>query len=124
MEHILYHALQSKYGISDGHAADVLAKLTIIHPYGSVGKLAWQFDESPIRYGEKATPNGLVALTDEIKTFTERVEDQESIDEMKDLVFQAKNIVFLGFAFHSQNIQLMQPDPSQDANPNYSRCGV
>lgn len=120
LEHILYHALQSKYGIGDGHAADILSKLKIFHPYGTVGKLGWQ-DQEPLNpFGNKATPSGLISLTNEIKTFTERVENRQSIDEMRGLVDWAENIVFLGFAFYPQNINLITPETNHGVKNIYS----
>lgn len=120
VEHILYHALQSKYGINDGHAADILSKLTIVHPYGTVGKLAWQDEQPLMTFGQRATPSGLVLLSDEIKTFTERLENRKSVEKMKSLVYEAGNIVFLGFAFHSQNIKLIDSGLKNDRKYIYS----
>lgn len=120
LEHILFHALQSKYGITDGHAADILSKLKIVHPYGSVGQLAWQEKEPEVPFGAKVTPSGLVSLCEGIKTFHERVKNKKATDEMRKLVFGAKNIVFLGFGFHPQNIDLIAPVSFKDTKRIYS----
>jgi hypothetical protein len=42
IEQFLYCSLQNFYGIADQDTAELLARLKISHPYGSVGQLPWQ----------------------------------------------------------------------------------
>ncbi len=88
---------------------------SVYHPYGKVGALPWQarggtaFGDSP-RY-----PQQLLPLVDQIKTFTERVEDEEAIADIRRAVSEAELVVFLGFAFHPQNMALLKPTSKANA---------
>ena len=50
-----------------------------------------------------------MSLSEQIKTYTERVEDVVAITELRQVVQEAEIIVFLGFAFHQQNMRLIKP---------------
>lgn len=109
IEHFLFYAMKNYYGIQDGEAASIMHTLSIIHPYGTVGHLPWQTDSNSIPFGGRSYGKNLLALAGEIQTFTERVEDASALSAIRQLVHHAKTIVFLGFAFHKQNMELMQP---------------
>jgi hypothetical protein len=47
-------------------------------------------------------------LADAIKTYTEQIDAAEIIAKLVAEVEQAECIVFLGFAFHSQNMQMLR----------------
>lgn len=110
IEHFLFHALQNYYGVSKNEAADIMQGLKIIHPYGMVGHLPWQGNRGVTPFGTNTGGERLLSLAGQIKTFTERVDDQAKITEIHQVVREAEVIVFLGFAFHDQNMQLMKPD--------------
>ena len=57
----------------------------------------------------------LLTLAGQIKTFTERMDDEASIAKIRDLVKNAEMVVFLGFAFHRQNMNLIQPPKPSNA---------
>jgi hypothetical protein len=50
------------------------------------------------------------------KTFTERLEDEEAVNAIRKEVEKAEIIVFLGFAFHSQNMELIRLEPREKQN--------
>lgn len=102
VEHFLQYALRNLYGITKGDAADIVRAATIIHPYGSIGTL----DEVPFGDSERG---GLLAISERIKTYTERIEERQTIETMRKEVAAARCIVFLGFAFHDQNMALLKP---------------
>ena len=98
IEHFLEGALQLLYAISIQEAADLVKRLTIIHPYGKVEEVA--FGTTRTDYAELAAG---------IKTYTERVHVAELIDKIHDEVSRAETIVFLGFGYHDQNMSLIEP---------------
>jgi hypothetical protein len=92
--------LQLIYGINEYDAAEIMKNLRIIHPYGVVG----------------STPFGgargdYVAQAAQVKTYTEQLGNAEILREVRNEVQRADCIVFLGFAFHSQNLLMLKPDP-------------
>lgn len=50
-----------------------------------------------------------VALSQGIKTYTEQVAAADVIEQVADEFYQAACIVFLGFAYHSQNMRILKP---------------
>lgn len=112
VEHYLENALRKYYGISGVRAREAVLKLQIIHPYGKVGRLAWQPGSAiENEFGGKAN---LLELADQIKTFNEQVSDRVLLGFIKSQYLGAERIVFLGFAFHPQNLELLKPhSPSQ-----------
>lgn len=107
IEHFLVQRLSEYYDIERSEAERIVRKLRIYHPYGQVGFLPWQ-NNGGVRFGEKREAN-LLSIAREIKTFTERMDDKEKINEIKDAVSESKTLVFLGFAYHSQNLDVIKP---------------
>jgi hypothetical protein len=108
IQKFLHVALQKYYGISSGRAADLISKLEIIHPYGSVGALPFLASgRSALSYGENLRGVELIEAAARIRTFTEQVEDENSLSAMRESVSRAETLVFLGFAFHPQNMDLL-----------------
>jgi hypothetical protein len=105
IEHFLFHALQGYYSIDQKAAAEALAGLTVIHPYGRVGSLPWQEEDVPVPYGG-AGDTDLVNVAESLKTFTETVEDGVAT-RIKDAVSEAESLIYLGFGYHPQNIELL-----------------
>jgi hypothetical protein len=122
VEHFLFHALQKYYKISEPDAVSMLNTLTIHHPYGSVGQLPWYRNGSPIEFGIEPTPKQLLEITGKIKTFTEGTDPNESdIVLLKEDIFTAQRLVFIGFAFHKLNMELLTPKPNIPPK-NKPRC--
>lgn len=109
LEHYLYLAFQNYYGISADESARSLASLEIHHPYGKVGALPWMSQSNgSIAYG--ATPNHqqLIEISKLLRTFTEGTDPSVSdIDSIRDTVANAERLLFLGFAFHRLNLELL-----------------
>ncbi|WP_156447242.1 hypothetical protein [Bradyrhizobium yuanmingense] len=102
LEHFLMHALHLQYGIPKQRAAEIVSRATIIHPYGWVGPL----DQVPfggIEHGRLDYRN----LSKRIKTYTEQVEEESTLSSMEDAIRNADCLVFLGFAYHTQNMNLL-----------------
>lgn len=110
IEHFIYNSLQNYYGISPTESATFINNLDIYHPYGTVGNLPWKNGHS-VSFG--ATPNAhqLLELASQIKTFTEGTNPKSSeIIAIRKNVAKSETIVFLGFAYHKQNMLLISPN--------------
>jgi hypothetical protein len=116
IEHFLYHALQTYYGIEADHAASLLRKVEIYHPYGTVGELPWcgESEGPKVDFGGDAEPRQLLDLASQIKTFTEATDPSLSkVDDLRKRLLESHIVLFLGFAFHRQNLRLIKPEGSK-----------
>jgi hypothetical protein len=96
--------IQSFYAVSSQEAEDVMRKLTIIHPYGTVGP--W-FSSNRHPFGMNvAVPDRLLNLAQGIRTYTE---SSAEVMTLQELVRRAEVIVFLGFRYISDNMALLGP---------------
>lgn len=115
----LFHALQNYYRISEQEAAKLLSTLTVLHPFGTVGKLNWE-DHRGIAYGAEIGGQRLLEQSSQIKTFSERIEDEEALNRIRNQVDDAETIVSLGFAFHRTNLELLRPVNRSNAKRIYA----
>lgn len=114
LEHYLFHAIKNYYEVQDEKIKEILGELTIIHPYGTVGKLPWeQGDRMSVQFG---TPEqNLLNVAAGIQTFTEQVSDEDSMANMHRVISESDQLCFLGFAFHDANMQLLDPSTTLNA---------
>lgn len=103
IEHYLEHALQRTYGMSAKEARDIVNRMNIIHPYGTLGKL------SQFAFGR---PENFANMAPNIITWSETVKEETLTDRMTTAIDEAERIVFLGFGFADQNMQLMNTNPA------------
>lgn len=109
LEQFLPTALANYYKLSIEETQKLVEKLKIFHPYGTVGRLPSQLhNDNAVPFGADNVRD-LLSITKELKTFTEQNEDVTAIQNIHALVRDADTIVFLGFAFHAQNIELLTP---------------
>jgi hypothetical protein len=99
IEHFFVHALSRFYNIDREEAGDITSKAQIFHPYGTPGPIA--VGPQSIHFG--ASHADWFQLGRAIKTYTESVDAAE----IKEAMRAAKQIVFLGFAYHDQNMGLL-----------------
>ena len=108
IEHFLVNALQRVYDVRESRILDLMVKLQIIHPYGKSAPYV-PFGSAS---GDYAT------LANGIKTYTEQLEDPKIIEGLQNLMDEAEQIIFLGFAYHDQNMALIKPiDGIMSAKP-------
>lgn len=110
LEEYLFHSLKNIYRLTDEEAAGFVNDMDIYHPYGIAGYLPWQnkSEGRSIDFGGDPSESQLQKISNEIKTFTE----ENSGDEIRDIRYLLKSsdrIVFLGFAFAKQNLDLILP---------------
>ncbi len=110
IEHYLHHSLRRYYPqIEPEQATKWLESLKIYHPYGYLGSLPWtnqNFDT--VSFGEIPNTDQLISIASRLKTFTEGTDDKHSdIIEIRSTIRSAERVVFLGFAFGEQNLELL-----------------
>jgi len=105
-EYFMYTSLMVYYDIDHDRAKGIVQSLHINHPYGTVGDL-WDI-KGRITFGKLPDSEQLIALAKNIKTFTESREREEDMKStVKYCIERADRIIFLGFAYHEQNIDLL-----------------
>ncbi len=110
IEHFLLHAFMNYYKVTDQEAAELVSYINIYHPYGKVGNLPWQNQNNKTEFGKELTGIELLTLVEGVKTFTEGTNPDESdIIKIKDKIENAQCLVFMGFAFHKLNMELLSP---------------
>jgi len=108
VEHFLPHALVMAYGIPLAEAQRIVAtRLKIIHPFGAVGRLPWQGGEAPdVEWGTEQ-PWNIHNLANTVRTASEIHRDQALLRQIRASVSGAKRIVFLGFGFHPETVDML-----------------
>ena len=108
VEHFFAHALQRFYSISEEEAVGIVASAKIYHPYGLVGELGDAITAGGMApFGASRADCCSIGKT-MLKTYTESVESKQ----IKDAVAVCEQIVFLGFAYHDQNMRLLADNDS------------
>jgi hypothetical protein len=110
LEYFLVHAIRRAYGLYEDHAQKICGRLRVIHPYGSVGKLP-TMSTNGVPFG-LASQNHLAPARG-IKTYTEQISDTAELSAIREEIATAQNIIFLGFAYHDQNMQMLLPPQPQ-----------
>jgi hypothetical protein len=108
-ELVMLRALVNYYGIGEQDAADILSTVDIIHPYGSLGPLA-RTENYQVPFGYQSAD--LMRIAEGLKTFTESI-DTHVVDRARKAIGEAHTLVFLGFGFLPQNMELLTPDLSE-----------
>jgi hypothetical protein len=113
IEQFLFQAARVYYGLDANSAAAAIKNIQFFHPYGSVGVLSWtEPGGHVVEFGDELEPVRLLESSARIKTFTESAEGN-AIADMRNVVNSASRIVFLGFAYHWQNLRLLWPERLQ-----------
>ncbi len=119
IEHFLYHSLQNYYGLDSDQAGTLVKKIQIYHPYGTVGSLPWYRGISRIEFGAEPNPKQLIELASQIKTFTEGTDPNSSdITRIRNQMAESHIVIFLGFAFHRLNLDLIRPPDNSNSSQN------
>ena len=111
IEQYLVLALSNYYAITEIESQKLVNTLVIEHPYGQVGMLPFQDPGNYVKYGETEYLD-LLSISSGIKTFTEQESNDDKLTKLRDLIVEAETVVFIGFAFHELNMQLLDPQKS------------
>jgi hypothetical protein len=105
-EHFMFNAVRRLYSIDADTAASIMKTLRIVHPYGTIADLLWE-DKKGMPFGFPANRTAMQLMASRIKTYTEQIEQSETLEEMRDVISDAHTIVFLGFSYHPANMKLI-----------------
>lgn len=122
LEHYLYRSIQNYYGVSADAAGNLVRSIKIYHPYGTIGSLPWSGDQAKVEFGAEPYFEQLGVLANQIKTFTEGTDPRSSdVVAIRNDVAEADRLIFLGFAYHQQNMKLLKGEEELGSNPT-ARC--
>lgn len=109
IEHYLHQSLQNYYRIQPAGATELLKNLKIYHPYGYLGPLPWTIENfGTVSFGGIPNTDQLISIANGLKTFTEGTDPEHSdIIEIRSTIRSSERVVFLGFAFGEQNLELL-----------------
>jgi len=109
LERFLPLALRLYYGLGEHEVEEIVRKANIIHPYGRVGKPGAGQPFVGLSFG--AERYDLRSVAEGINTFSEGVRHETYTEMLKTAIERAEQVVFLGFAFHPLNMELLKvPD--------------
>lgn len=109
----LHRAVRTFFRVSGAVATDMLQKATFLHPYGSLGSIT-EPESAP--FG--ASSLDICKAAEAIRTYSESSDITQRIRER---VFACETLVFLGFAFHPANLELLSPDQKLGVNDNLGK---
>ena len=108
IEHFLPYAMVVAFGMQLKEAQEIVsAKLNIVHPYGTVGRLPWQKGEAPDCEWGTEQPWNIHNLAQQIRTSAEIQRDHQMLLKIRGMVSSSKRIVMLGFGFQPQNVDIL-----------------
>ena len=107
VEHFAFLWLKQMYTFNDNEAAQICAKISIYHPYGKIGDLPHENPSKHIAFGGEVSGDRLVLIASNIRTYSESAQDEERLAAARTALAGAKRLVFLGFGFHEQNMDVL-----------------
>ncbi len=123
VKQFLRQSLLTYYTVSETDADSLVSKVTVLYPYGSIGQLRFETGGLGVDYGEQISSDDLLGSAASLKTFTESADsDSDDIKAIRSSVAGAKLLVFLGFAFHPLNLELLYS--GQEAPASGRDCDV
>jgi len=118
IEQFIRVAIAALYSLPFSEADQIASEyFTVLHPYGSLGKLHSANPTEIIQFGAER-PLDPRLLASNLHTFTEQLKEDGDLAEIKKLVQNAETIIFLGFGYHKQNVDILLP------NENYKNKRV
>lgn len=115
LEQYLWLALQAYFDLTAQEAGSILRGVEFIHPYGSLGLVPWQTDDtnSIVRFGNAEGLN-VWTVGSGIRTFTESV-TSDLEPRIKSAIEEASTIILLGFGYLDQNVRLLMLGEKRNA---------
>ncbi len=108
IEAFLPRAISSYFGLPVDEVVAAFKEVTIHRPYGIAGEVLDWPNGVPSGFGKTDSPDYLLESSRKIRTFTEGVEDPNLLNDICKQLEDARRIVFLGSAFHRQNLELLR----------------
>ena len=110
IERFLPYAIKSHFRIDLDEAQAISRLLKILHPYGTLGPLPEPNEPRGLKFGTPPRNAKVFEISSRLKTFTEQLEDEDTLAEIRSEVENAETIVFLGFGFLSDNMRILKPE--------------
>ncbi|MEN3952099.1 SIR2 family protein [Iodidimonas sp. SYSU 1G8] len=114
IEHFIKNSLSTYFNLKPERAEEITKTLHIIHPYGTVGELPWKSKERSISFGATPSPEDLINISNKLYTFSESFEKITLKKIISDTVDESDTVVFLGFGFHRQNMDLIDKKSTRE----------
>ena len=105
IEQYLFWALQERTSATEDEARAIVAGLNMIRPYGSIGPFSHNFSD-PFGFGTTAYFDPFTRLA-VLGTYTDQ-QPKHDTAAMHNAALNAKLIVFLGFGYHTSNVDLIK----------------
>ncbi len=102
-------AIAQLYSLEWNEATEFANNLIVTHPYGSLAQLPGSNSRFELEFGQDGEPH-ILGLAQQIKTFTEQVTEEKTLETILKQVQSADTIIFLGFGYHKQNVTLLDPN--------------
>lgn len=115
----LFWGLQSYFGLQPEKSLDLLSTLRIYYPYGSLGDFTGHGS-----FGLEMTPDRLISASENIITFSESIRDPNIQPNLELAMQSSEQIIFLGFAFHPQNMRLLSAQHDHKKNVFATAYGI
>jgi hypothetical protein len=80
-----------------------LIPFPFLHVYGVIGKLPWQ--KGSLRYCHTGNLHFIYKMINNIELIYERI--PEEIEKIKELIVNANRIIFLGFGYAKENLEVL-----------------
>jgi hypothetical protein len=111
IQEFLRRSLMGYFLIDEQHAANIVANIKILHPYGNIGTVYPSSTQtgSVFHFGNSLQGHQIPERASKLRTFHEGMEDETIKQHIADLVSDAEVIVFLGFGYIRQNMQILAP---------------
>jgi len=109
LEHYLYCAIRSYYGLSDVEAGEALRRQRVMHIYGKLMPLPYQCPGGR-PYAVDWDPATIRGSAKSIRTMADARAAVEPVPAVAELMRTAKVICFLGFGYHDHNLRLLGLD--------------
>lgn len=115
LEHFLFTALQSTYGLSREDTAQLLSNIPILHPHGKLGRLPWQEGDAGMRtYEPRCTVETVQIAASGIRVVSDAVDEDPEFARATELITDADQVLFLGFGYLEQNVRRLKVPFSGD----------
>jgi hypothetical protein len=111
IEQFLTYALAARFNMPLERAAKLCELKPVMHPCGCLNTLGLPTQGTGLRYGAETNVD-LKAASENLKTYTEQIHPQQhELQRIRSAIAEAHTIIFIGFAFHEQNMKLLRPPP-------------
>lgn len=112
IEYYLRNAIVAAFRVPLADAHKIVQDMNIIHPYGWLGELGkdgQDFGDGRIPFGpELDSSYKLEVIAENIRTYTEGFEKAGEVSAIQDAIAYCNVLVFLGFGFNNQNLDLLR----------------